>query len=500
MTDETTITTSTDSTTTASAEDLIRVVASRIGMSDNDETLEKLCDNMKAQFLKEEWQLSALDSYQWQLLGAPIGLAAAIRQLLNTAAAAAAAAAAIPPDSMPANTPVLPSILTSSKKVAASSSRISMTGFVDQPRKSTMALKRWSSLANAVQEQQQQQEEEEEEEDIEQPIKEESHLRNKTTKTIFTGEPPHCIMSLGKSLREFPNHRPGSRSFPMTDTFQQALIHSKTGADLKAHTCFVMELSVLASALLLGAAVELWGVFPMDAVADHPTDGEPYVPRTLALVFHFMSCLSLILQLLCTSGWIWTLHATAAVSPHKFHKFLLQVRYPFSNFLKFSEMGIVVFVGNICCLFGGMIASTTTNSILRQVGYYIPFVFLFAGCGLVHNFTSYIGRVAFHGLLMTDEPPDDGVCDGEHQGVAQRAEHDLQTSFQCESLLEEQDVLDQYHRLTNRGCAADASYSADVPNIFDFMFPNTSATRKQEPNKKTTTTTTTTMEETPKNK
>ena len=46
--------------------------------------VEELCQSLRAKHLLEDWQLTALDSAQWERLGAPIGLAAAIRHLSTT--------------------------------------------------------------------------------------------------------------------------------------------------------------------------------------------------------------------------------------------------------------------------------------------------------------------------------------------------------------------------------------------------------------------------------
>jgi hypothetical protein len=290
---------------------------------------------------------------------------------------------------------------------------------------------------------------------------------------------PKCMATFRKCVSEYPPHKfLRGRAFPTSGLFQQALIHSKSGAELKAHTVFVMELSVLTSALILGAAVELWGAFPMDMVSDAPDDmSVPYVPRALALVYHFLSCASLFINLLCTSGWIWTLHATAAISPEKFHKFLIQTRYPFSYFTAFSECGQTIFVVNIALLCGAMIAATTTSHMVRTLGYYLPIIVLFLGCKFVHNLTSYIGRVAYHGLLLMDtdaepvmnrkEKGDSSIC--EDRGCAVQAEEEITKSFRRHKILCEDRVLDVYHSATTK------PYEDPVvpgKSLFDFIFPN----------------------------
>ena len=102
-------------------------------------------------------------------------------------------------------------------------------------------------------------------------------------------------------------------NFLFSETFQRALLHSKSPEELKAHTIFVMELMVVVGALLTGAAIELWGVFPIDYVNDivHWTrsdevasanySGLPIIPGSFATFFHCMNCLSVVLQLFNTS-------------------------------------------------------------------------------------------------------------------------------------------------------------------------------------------------------
>jgi hypothetical protein len=77
-------------------------------------------------------------------------------------------------------------------------------------------------------------------------------------------------------------------AFVMKDAFMHGILQAKSGDDLKAHTLCSMELFVVVAALLTGAAVELWGLFPQDLVADDsPKDGLPDVPRPLPFCFTF---------------------------------------------------------------------------------------------------------------------------------------------------------------------------------------------------------------------
>jgi hypothetical protein len=68
---------------------------------------------------------------------------------------------------------------------------------------------------------------------------------------------------------------------------------------------FVMELNGVVAALLTGVAIELWGVFLQDLLADDsPKDGLPYVPRVIAFLFHILSCVTVLLQLLNCFLWV----------------------------------------------------------------------------------------------------------------------------------------------------------------------------------------------------
>jgi len=511
-----------------SAEKLIREVATHLGFttcsktgSDDDKNdnnnktslgticLDQVCEEMRKEFIIEEWQLSTLDSYQWKQLGAPMGLAAAIRKLSSTirpelitadgvnigggGASTTTAAASAPPMSMRNKN-------SRRGELSSGGSSLSSTSYSRPP----MSIKKTNTIIPIPEQNSTEAAEtvevtiEKGMEDHEDPEKGGTNnssnkgctiTNNKYGKSKFKCKPPVCIFTLGKSLREYPDHNSFAQTFPMTKTFQQAMLHGKSGKELKAHTVFVMELSVLASALFLGAAVDMWGAFPMDAVSDPPLPGElmtePYVPRPLLIVYHFTSCALIIVQLLCTSGWIWSLHATAAVSTEKFHQFMIMTRFPFSQFLNFSELGVLIFVANICILFMGMIQASTTNLVLRQIGYYLPFTFLLLGSVMVNNFASYIGRVAFHGMLLTDE---EVLETAQHlssiqDGAAKKAECEMYHHLQQESILSDSQALDAYHMGNTKSCEPsddDGSISVTPLSIFDLAFQNSTLLSKNK--------------------
>jgi hypothetical protein len=78
--------TSTRTSTRSSAERRVREAASRIGLEDAA-LLDTVCTKMRQEFVVQAWQLPALEWSQWKSLQAPIGLAAAVRQLSTTATA-----------------------------------------------------------------------------------------------------------------------------------------------------------------------------------------------------------------------------------------------------------------------------------------------------------------------------------------------------------------------------------------------------------------------------
>jgi hypothetical protein len=473
------------------AEDLVRTIGVRIGMEENSELMNLICNNMKHEFVLEEWQLASLDSYQWQSLGAPIGLAAAVRTLTASAAMTPAAASAVAP------TGQLPSMISTS-------SVLNETGLhTSQKASSWMKVRnnlgsslRSSSAAQSVQHIN----------PIAEAADEESGLSNNSEQEKATDhdhdhdnadtknpcrcgdgdddQPPVSPFTLIRSLNAYEKSRGAlgtiftDRSFPMTSQFQKALIHAKSGADLKAHTVFVMELNVLASALFFGAGVELWGSFPMDFVG---RDTGAFVPQNLALVYHLVSCANLIIQLVCTSGWIWSIHATAAVSPNKFHMFFVQTRYAFDNFLFFSEFGQILLVLNITLLLGAQVAATTSNQVWRMIGFYAPILFTLLGCRFVHTLSSYVGRVAYHGLLLMDDDPeavgvtkeDDSTI--QKDGSAAKAEFEISKTFNKHNIHCEDSVLDVY-----RKAKATPDDDAVGMSMFDDIFPGSKAPPPRE--------------------
>jgi hypothetical protein len=160
----------------------------------------------------------------------------------------------------------------------------------------------------------------------------------------------------------------------MKDAFMRGILHAKSGDDLKAHTLCSMELFVVVAALLTGAAVELWGLFPQDLVADDsPKDGLPDVPRAIAFLFHILSCVMVLLQLLSSFLWVGSLFVLAPVSPANFPKYIHQVQSAISYFFSLTLFGTLLFVANVRVLFAAMTWASTTDPLIEiLVGILLP--------------------------------------------------------------------------------------------------------------------------------
>jgi WD40 repeat protein len=73
----------TGTTALSPAEAIVYDAAVRIGLATANSALQNVCNRMKQELVKEEWQLQFIDSFQWEKMGAPIGLVAAIRNIIS---------------------------------------------------------------------------------------------------------------------------------------------------------------------------------------------------------------------------------------------------------------------------------------------------------------------------------------------------------------------------------------------------------------------------------
>jgi hypothetical protein len=207
---------------------------------------------------------------------------------------------------------------------------------------------------------------------------------------------------------------------------------------------FIIELFVVISALLSGAAVEMWGAFPQDYVAD---GGESYVPRELAFIFHCLSYICLLVQVLGTFMWVFTLIVAAAVSSNNFHTFVQQTRYVFNWYFFFTQVGAVAFNLNVAILFSAMIWATSTEPLTRWLlGILLPAIVAIPMILVFVNLTSYVGRVAYHGLLLSNT---DGLETSAREPISKeenltrtKAEESLCKSYYRNCVTDEEDVLE----------------------------------------------------------
>lgn len=220
---------------------VVREVATIIGV--DEDIVAKVCNRMEEEFVLQEWQLSALDASEWKALGAPIGLAAAIRKLASVEDRTR--------ESRTQNVSTSPSVISSRSPYAQRLTDATKGSFVASSNHNTESAEMFTKRLD---------EENEQEGDSDDA----SHIDAESGRTKPPPSRPHSLFNL-----LYKNHHEACRAFhsttfPMSDTFDRALLHSKSGEDLKAHTVFKLEISVVVCALLLGAAIEMWGVFPQD--------------------------------------------------------------------------------------------------------------------------------------------------------------------------------------------------------------------------------------------
>jgi hypothetical protein len=235
---------------------------------------------------------------------------------------------------------------------------------------------------------------------------------------------------------------------------------------------FTIELFVVISALLAGAAVEMWGAFPQDYVAD---GGDYYVPRELAFLFHCLSFICLLVQVVGTFMWIFTLIVAAAVSSDNFHKFVHQIRYVFNWYFFFTQVGAVSFNLNVGILFSAMIWATSTEPLTRLLlGIVLPAIIVIPMIFVFMSLTSYVARVAYHGLLLSNM---DGLETSAREPISKeeklihtKAEESLCKSYYRNCVTDEEDVLEYYCLQSKQRHSKDKMRRLSVPTDRNHLF------------------------------
>jgi hypothetical protein len=386
---------------------------------------------MREEFVVGDWQLLGLEASQWKELGAPMGLSAAIRQLsLDGAAVNGMGSTSNTRISSDLNRNYQTSLLTSNS-LSASESRKN----VSDPNARSMNNSSSALHARDLKR------------DGEHNIFSEDD--DDKDENLLKSLPPQSIWQILTAFRGYST----ASAFVMEDTFMRGILHAKSGDDVKAHTLFFMELDVVVSALLTGAAVELWGIFPQDFVADDsPEDGSPYVPRAIAFLFHILSCVTVLLQLLNCFSWVASLFVSAAVSPANFPKYIHQVHRNMHYFFFLTKFGTLLFVINVGVLFAATTwANSTVPLIHILVGIVLPGLIVMPLTCFVMCATGYNLRVAFHGLLLSNTLDNSKtVSDGDTTGmatngnIAKRVEDNLCKSFHRHSVQDVDEAMDLY--------------------------------------------------------
>jgi hypothetical protein len=87
-----------------------------------------------------------------------------------------------------------------------------------------------------------------------------------------------------------------------------------------------------------------------------------------------------------------------------------------------------------------------------MIGFYVPILFLFLGCKFVHTLSSYVGRVAYHGLLLMDDDPEavgitkEDAFTTQKDGGAVKAKFEISKTFNKHNIHCEDSVFDVYRK------------------------------------------------------
>ena len=173
------------------------------------------------------------------------------------------------------------------------------------------------------------------------------------------------------------------------------------------------------------------GSFPQEYVQktinEIPED-EPFVPLPVAILFHCVSAMVLLLELIMAMSWVFILITTSGVSPDGFHKFYQQIEYIQNSLLRMGQTAAIGFVLDIGILFSCHVYATLTNTLAARIlGLAVPVLVVIPSAFVLHSFVSYVGRVAFHGILLPDSEIPETMKNA--TGKASEAEEQLCRSF-----------------------------------------------------------------------
>lgn len=457
---------------------LVREAGVEIGIGSEEPLLDEVIASLKKEYIVHDWQLAKLDSAQWRTLGAPMGLAVAIQAMIeeeqemhmppqkgwhnkmeperfSSSLTSRASQAIQENDSItssarsngsvaairknPRKTMAKPSFFNRHATLQVMEGKNPIEGALDERvvaeegNDNSEILRPETADASSTQEQPQK-------------PPQNGATCSLNSKKCCGKEVATCFSSMMKTELTVEN----TSCFVMSKLFDQALLHSKTGADLKAHTMFVIELSVVASALFLGAAIELWGGFPLDAVTEDVSI-HGGVPQALAFAFNMTSALLIISQLLCASAWIWSLRVISAVAPNKFHQYVVETRH-FADYINAMSMfGFSLFALDLFLLLAGMSMATTNNWIVNGVALGVTLLVFIAGAIGVQKIASFQGRVTYHGMLMTPQDPNPAATLAEkaEESHFKQREDMLHRTFERNSILNESKALDAYSQTCN---------------------------------------------------
>jgi hypothetical protein len=202
----------------------------------------------------------------------------------------------------------------------------------------------------------------------------------------------------------------------------------------------------------VGAAIEMWGVFPQDSVAwdksSIPDGGEPYVPYAMALVYNALSGLTILVQLVSVFMNVGRLFVATAVDEKKFARFFQQTACTTAWTNGLFQLGCSAFIMNIGILVMALTVATTSHRpTILVCGMIIPAMIIIPCEVLFHMIVTFVGRTAFNGyLLVPHENPNSDDLNGKVTSAVNAENAMCQNYFQDLNANDEE-VLDRCHQL-----------------------------------------------------
>jgi hypothetical protein len=139
-------------------------------------------------------------------------------------------------------------------------------------------------------------------------------------------------------------------------------------------------------------------------------------------------------------------------------------------------VGAVAFNLNVALLFSAMIWATSTEPLTRLLlGIVLPAIIVIPMILVFMSLTSYVARVAYHGLLLSNtdghlETSAREPISKEEKLIHTKAEESLCKSYYRNCVTDEEDVLEYYCLQTKQGHSKDKRRRLSVPTDRNHLF------------------------------